>query len=65
MNARSLRNFYDHFLSGTRLHDGAVVLRDNLIIAASVYFPRRPNRYPANTAAAIGPLWGFRKSATP
>ena len=26
------------FYEGTRLHDGAVVIRDNMIIAASVYY---------------------------
>ncbi len=46
------------FYPGTRLHDGAVVLRDNLIIAASVYFPptTKPlsGKYGSRHRAALG-----------
>ncbi|MFA5235633.1 MAG: diadenylate cyclase [Bacilli bacterium] len=46
------------FYPGTRLHDGAVVLRDNMIIAASVYFPptTKPlsGKYGSRHRAALG-----------
>ncbi len=46
------------FYPGTRLHDGAVVVRDNMIIAASVYFPptTKPlsGKYGSRHRAALG-----------
>ncbi|HOJ45014.1 MAG TPA: diadenylate cyclase CdaA [Bacilli bacterium] len=46
------------FYPGTRLHDGAVVIRDNMIIAASVYFPptTKPlsGKYGSRHRAALG-----------
>jgi diadenylate cyclase len=46
------------FYPGTRLHDGAVVIRDDMIIAASVYFPptTKPlsGKYGSRHRAALG-----------
>ena len=46
------------FYEGTRLHDGAVVIRDNMIIAASVYFNPTTRaltgKYGSRHRAAIG-----------
>lgn len=46
------------FYPGTRLHDGAVIIRDNLIVAASVYFTptTRPltGKFGSRHRAAIG-----------
>lgn len=46
------------FYPGTRLHDGAIVIRDNLIISASVYYTptTKPlsGKYGARHRAAIG-----------
>ena len=46
------------FYEGTRLHDGAVVIRDNMIIAASVYFTPTTKaltgKYGSRHRAAIG-----------
>jgi len=46
------------FYPGTRLHDGAVVVRDNMIIAASVYFPPTTKalsgKYGSRHRAALG-----------
>jgi diadenylate cyclase len=46
------------FYPGTRLHDGAVVVRNNMIIAASVYFPptTKPlsGKYGSRHRAALG-----------
>ena len=46
------------FYEGTRLHDGAVVIRDNMIVAASVYFTPTTKaltgKYGSRHRAAIG-----------
>jgi diadenylate cyclase len=46
------------FYPGTRLHDGAVIIRDNIVLAASVYFPptTKPltGKYGSRHRAAIG-----------